>query len=566
MRRSAALLLALLLTACGGGGGGGVSHASAPVLPSNGASPGGSGTGTLQIAINVPAAGSTTQAKQRTPQYVSPATKSVSFTVAGSTTNINVVSGSPGCNTNYATPSLYEIKVGGQPRGMVQGPDGNIWVVEDASEAIGEIAPGGVYTDAFFGYFQNGIIVGPDGALWTTSPFNDLLGHITTGGVITYFFGFPEDMQYLAKAADNTVWGTAYTQGPPNMVYHVSSTGTWLSTDTITTQGTTTMPALGPDGAIYVTENNGTNGWIARIAQSGATWSLTNEFPVTGVPYAITNGPDNALWITENTGHVYRMTTNGTITNTYQLSVGAGVAIHALPDGALWVAEYNANKIARITTTGTINEYTIPTANTAVYDVVAGSDGIYFSEQNANKVGRYNFPVACSATASVPTGTATATVTAYDATGGAAGSGNVLSTQTVAVTVTPNTTSTVNFVLNGVVQSLVVSTGLTNPGCAASGTVPLLVQALDPSGNAIIGPGNYSDAGGDPLTVTLTTTDLSGRSTFTNGVLTAPPAATAQPALNWTGGQIISQNVSATVTGGTITGTVTPVHVPNNCG
>ncbi len=550
MRRPGALLLALMLLAgCGGGGGG--SHAAVPSVPQTT----GKGSGTVQFAIDVPAAGA--QAKSRKAQYVSPATQSIAVTAAGTTTNIDVTAGSPGCATNYGQPSIVETPVNAQPRGVVEGPDGNIWFVEDAGYSIGTIAPGGVYTDHYFGYFQNGIIVGPNGALWTTSPYNTLLGDITTSGGVSYFTGFPHDMQYLAVAADRTVWGTAYTQAPQNTVYHIAADGTWLSTDTITTQGATTMPALGPDGAIYVTENNGVSaGWVARIAKSGSVWTLTNEFPVPTEPYAITNGPDNALWITDLSGNVYRMTTNGTITNTYALSPGASVAIHALPDGALWIAEYNANKIARMTTTGVLNEYTIPHASTSPYDVAAGSDGIYFSEQNANIIGRMNFPVSCTATASLPAGSASVTVTAYDATGGAGGSGHVLSTQTAPVTIVANTATTVNFVLNGVVKSVLVSNGILGAICNSTGTLQLNVAALDASGNTIIGPGTYSDANGNPLTITLTTTDSSGHSTFANGVITAPGSTT--PALNWTGGPLNNQILSATVTGGTFAGTITP--------
>jgi hypothetical protein len=146
-------------------------------------------------------------------------------------------------------------------------------------------------------------------------------------------------------------------------------------------------------------------------------------------------------------------------------------------------------------------------------------------------------------------------VTAYDAAGGAAGSGHVLSTQTTPVTVTANTTTTVNFVLNGVVKSLIVSNGTLPNTCASSGSVPLNVEALDASGNAIIGPGNYSDASGDPLTITLTTTDNSGHSTFANGTITAPSATV--PALNWASGFLDPQTVGATVSGGTIAGSIT---------
>jgi virginiamycin B lyase len=560
MRRSSAVVLVLLLSGCGGGGGGS-SHAAVPTVPQSGPK----GSGNVQFSITI-AAPKTAQSKNRSPKFVSPATKSVSVTVAGTTTNIDVVSGSPGCNTDYTQPAFFETAVNLEPRGMLRGPDGNIWFVEDSGASVGTIAPGNVYTDhSAAGQFQNGIILGPDGAFWTTNPFYDTIGRMTTNGSYTDFGGFPFDMQYLAEANDHTVWGTAYTSGPSNTVYHIAADGSFLAGDTITTRaGTSTRwPALGPDGAIYVTEFDGTNGWVARIAKNGATWSLTNEFPLPGQPIPITAGPDNALWTVDANGKLYRMTTSGTVTSTYTLA-GSAEDIITGSDGALWVAEYGSNKIGRITTSGTINEFTVPTANSLPYAVAFGSDGVYFTERNANQVGRINFPVACTATASVPAGGAGATVIAYDAIGGAAGSGNKLSVQTLPVSIVANTTNTINVVLNGIVKSLAVSAATGYNSCNSSGTIALSLQAIDASGNAIIGPGNYSDAAGNALTITLTTSDTSSQSSIANGAITRP-GATPAPALNWSGGFLNSQTVSATVSGGTITGTTTPAGIQGGC-
>ena len=135
----------------------------------------------------------------------------------------------------------------------------------------------------------------------------------------------------------------------------------------------------------------------------------------------------------------------------------------------------------------------------------------------------------------------------------------MLSTQTAAVTVTPNTTTTVNFVLNGVVNSVEVSAGTINQNCANSGSVPIIVQAQDASGNAIIGPGNYSDAAGDPLTFTLST---NGNGTITSPSVTSPSSA---PALTWSGTILNPQTLSAAVSGGTITGTITSGFAQGNC-
>src|SRR5215470_6202309 len=37
------------------------------------------------------------------------------------------------------------------------------------------------------------------------------------------------------------------------------------------------------------------------------------------------------------------------------------------PDGNLWVAEFDANKIARVTTAGVVTEFDVPTANAGPY-------------------------------------------------------------------------------------------------------------------------------------------------------------------------------------------------------
>jgi streptogramin lyase len=555
MRRSGAVLLALLLSGCGGGGGGAHTVPSAPLA-------GPKGSGNIQFSVTVPAR-TAAQSKSRSPKFVSPNTKSISVSVAGTTANIDVVSGSPGCNTDYTHPTIVEAPVNVQPRGMLRGPDGNIWFVEDSGGAIGELAPGLVFTDHGTGQLQNGIILGPDGTFWITEPFNAAIGTMTLAGTPGQFFGYAADMQYLAQAADHTVWGTAYQQPPNNVVYHIAADGTFLPGDTITTRAATATgwPALGPDGAMYVTESDGTNGWVARIAKSGGTWSLTNEFPLPGSGFAITAGPDNALWIVDNNGKVYRMTTAGTVTNTYKIA-GFAEDIIAGDDGALWMAEYGNNLIARVTTSGTVNEFPVPTAGSLPYAVAFGSDGVYFTESNANQVGRINFPLTCTATAAVPPGTVSATVTAYDATGGAAGSGNKLSIQTLPVSVPANSTTTINIVLNGIVKSLVLSAGAVPPGCASTGSIPILAEALDASGSAIVGPGSYSDAAGNPLTFTLTTTDTSGRSTFSNGAITSPATT---PTFNWNGGFINTQTITATLSGGTIAGSIAPFQVFNNC-
>jgi hypothetical protein len=68
----------------------------------------------------------------------------------------------------------------------------------------------------------------------------------------------------------------------------------------------------------------------------------------------------------------------------------SGIALG--PDGALWFAETDANKIGRMTTTGRITEFALPpdpSGPNLPGEIVAGPDGaMWFTESGVNKIGR----------------------------------------------------------------------------------------------------------------------------------------------------------------------------------
>ncbi|MGH7683714.1 MAG: hypothetical protein ACREMT_05175, partial [Vulcanimicrobiaceae bacterium] len=124
--------------------------------------------------------------------------------------------------------------------------------------------------------------------------------------------------------------------------------------------------------------------------------------------------------------------------------------------------------------------------------------------------------ISCTVNVTALAGTDTFTVTAYDQPNEA---GQVLSIGTVIATILPGT-NTVNVTMSGVVANLAL--GLTQPllpnGSAT--TSKLVVEGIDPDGNVIIGPGNYIDATGKALTITVTDPDNSG-ATNLNGASSA---------------------------------------------
>jgi len=59
------------------------------------------------------------------------------------------------------------------------------------------------------------------------------------------------------------------------------------------------------------------------------------------------------------------------------------------PDGAIWFAEYQTNKIARMTMSGGSIEYGVPTFDSGPWGITSGPDGaLWFVEHDGNKIGR----------------------------------------------------------------------------------------------------------------------------------------------------------------------------------
>ena len=161
-------------------------------------------------------------------------------------------------------------------------------------------------------------------------------------------------------------------------------------------------PAIttGPDGNLWFTEQAANN--IGRITPDG----VITEFPVptpNSSPSDIVAGPDGALWFTEFTASkIGRITTAGVVTHEFPIPVSGqyfdiftgtlttssgprGITVG--PDGNLWFAEFNANRIGRITPDGVITEFLIPTPNARPEDITTGPDGnLWFTDPVGNKI------------------------------------------------------------------------------------------------------------------------------------------------------------------------------------
>src|SRR5437867_1322429 len=78
------------------------------------------------------------------------------------------------------------------------------------------------------------------------------------------------------------------------------------------------------------------------------------------------------------------------------------IGITTGPDGGVWFAEYDANKIGRVSR-GIIREVSVPTSGSGPIGITVGPDGgVWFTEYDGNKIGRVD-PTGAILEFSVPT-------------------------------------------------------------------------------------------------------------------------------------------------------------------
>ena len=160
----------------------------------------------------------------------------------------------------------------------------------------------------------------------------------------------------------------------------------------------------GPDGDLWFTETLGNK--IGRMTTSGV---LVGEYPVTYPPYRITTGPDGsgktAVWFTEvgpahasKIGRLSVPSDPAVVPTRTEVDIATAnahaVGIESGPDGNIWFAEEDANKIGKLVpATGVITEYVV--VGSSPRDIVTGPDGaLWFTEfkylvnPNIRKIGR----------------------------------------------------------------------------------------------------------------------------------------------------------------------------------
>src|SRR6266705_624799 len=128
----------------------------------------------------------------------------------------------------------------------------------------------------------------------------------------------------------------------------------------------------------------------ARTAHAAVT---INEFqsPATIGTNGIASGPDGNLWFAEDQGDkIGRITTAGVMTE-FPLPSGSHrpEAITLGPDCDLWFVEEFPAKVGHITTSGKITEFPLSSISLEPSGITAGPDGnLWFTEYGGQKIGR----------------------------------------------------------------------------------------------------------------------------------------------------------------------------------
>jgi streptogramin lyase len=159
----------------------------------------------------------------------------------------------------------------------------------------------------------------------------------------------------------------------------------------------------------------------------------------------------------------------------------------------------------------------------------------------------------CTVAASAPIGNDTIVATLYSSPNGA---GNVLGTGSVVLNVQEGKPNVAFLIVNGVLDHVALALPTASVAAGVAASVPLILTAYDANNNAIVGPGVYSDAAGNALTISLSITPNAPtvQSPYVAGTITASAtsftAATTPLTLSYDGRALLSAQVTASVSGG----------------
>lgn len=289
------------------------------------------------------------------------------------------------------------------PASITRGPDGALWFAETKANKAGRITKDGAITElplkefpidggtVFASDYVDTLITGTDGRLYFRTNSGTVLGRIDPATRAIDYFDVPQFSAFTG-GPDGGAWLAGIREG----LFRFDGTAVdRVNTGAeITCEGLTTGPgntvwcghdaeirrfdlaagqirrfalggesvtdvhelATGPDKAIWYTRYlagdssvgfaPGGYGTIGRLRPDGSVkhWRT----PGREIPSDLQVGPDRALWFVLADEGIGRITTGGKITVAKLPGRTSGRFAFG-PDGAIWIADYQANRITRLT-------------------------------------------------------------------------------------------------------------------------------------------------------------------------------------------------------------------------
>ena len=268
----------------------------------------------------------------------------------------------------------FTVRAGSSPREITAGPDGAMWFTMFNASRIGRITTSGEVTEFVVptaGSAPIGIAAGPDGALWFTEFNGNKIGRITTSGAITEY--------PLPTANSGPLYITAGPAGS-NRMYFTQYVGSRVGIVTMDGQVSNAVSLPAGSNPAGITVLNGTVWLVEEIGNS--LTKLVNDTTAARIsltpgikPWQITPGPGNTLWVTAHAaGQVQVFSDQGAPVAQYALpTANSGPwAIDQGPDGNMWVTQSAINSVARMAS-GAVPVVTAAPTVTPTTGVVAGT-------------------------------------------------------------------------------------------------------------------------------------------------------------------------------------------------
>ncbi|MBV8528907.1 MAG: hypothetical protein JOZ75_11365 [Candidatus Dormibacteraeota bacterium] len=307
------------------------------------------------------------------------------------------------------TPVISEYAVPAGSRGpeyITEDASGNAWFTLPNSGQIGMATPSGTMTaypipSAWSD--PTGIVLGPDGNLWFTEYAAGKVANITPSGQVTEYavetggwYGNPDFITSNAGALWFTYYQAPYSSGATAAGYigEITTSGVVSRYQVPSSYAGLKGIATGPDGNVWFAESGTSD--IGRITPAGQITefapadSSTNPPQHLAHPDLITQGP-GGMWVTTDAGQVWSVATDGTSGTLHPLADGdfAGQLAAAADGGSMWFVDSGNNAVGQLVLgngTGAVGEYTLTTSNAGPVGITAGSAGIWFTEESANKL------------------------------------------------------------------------------------------------------------------------------------------------------------------------------------